>query len=377
MPPIAVYGATGYTGRLVATELRDRGIDAVLCGRDGGRLRGVASDLGVDWPVRVAAVDDPGALRKALRGAAALISCAGPFAFYGAPVIDAALDAGVHYLDTAGEQPYIRGVYEHLDGPAREAGCAVIPAVGFDYLPGDLVAALAARGHSRLDELVIAYAVSGFAMSRGTMRSGMEMLSTADVEYTDGALRPAGNAPLGESFAFPDGIGEQPVMRYPGGEVVTVPRHVETREVRYRWTASSFAPHGALAPLLPYAFPVVRALLRTPLRTLAESQIDRLPEGPGGDARRAGRWTVVAEARRGTEVLGRAVVSGADMYGITAVIAVRAAELVAEESFDGAGALAPAQAFDPEEFLRFLEPHGVAFRVEDQPSAATASRQSA
>jgi short subunit dehydrogenase-like uncharacterized protein len=377
MPPIAVYGATGYTGRLVAMELRDRGLDAVLCGRNGGKLRRLASEIGVDWPVRAAAVDDAPALRKALSGADAVINCAGPFTFYGAPVIEAALDVGAHYVDTTGEQPYIRRVYEHLDAPARRAGRAVIPAVGFDYLPGDLTAALAARGHGRLDELVLAYAVSGFGMSRGTLRSGMEMLSDDDVEYADGGLRAARRAPLGETFAFPDPIGEQPVLRYPGGEVITVPRHVDTRELRYRWAGSSFAPHPALAPVVPYTFPVIRALLRTPLRTLAESQIDRLPEGPGDDARRAGRWTIVAEARRGADVLGRVVVSGPDMYGITAVIAVHAAELLAAEGFDRAGALAPAQAFDADDFLRFLEPHGVTTRVEDQASAATASRQSA
>jgi short subunit dehydrogenase-like uncharacterized protein len=205
----------------------------------------------------------------------------------------------------------------------------------------------------------------------------MEMLSSEDVEYVDGDWRPAGRSPLGETFAFPQPIGEQPVLRYPGGEIVTVPRHVDTRELRYRWASSAFAPHPALAPLISYTFPVVRAVLRTPLRTLAESQVDRLPEGPAEDARRASRWTILAEARRGTEVVGRARVGGPDMYGVTAVIAVHAAELLAAEGFDRAGALAPAEAFDPEAFLRFLEPHGVTFEVDDQASAATASRQSA
>lgn len=371
MARVAVYGATGYTGRLVAAELRDRGVDAILCGRSGGKLRRLASDLGVDWPVRAAAVDDPAALRRALSGADVVVSCAGPFTFYGAPVIEAALEVGAHYVDTTGEQPYIRRVYEHLDAPARRAGCAVIPAVGFDYLPGDLVAALAARGHGPLDELAIAYAVRGFGMSRGTLRSGLEMMGGDDVDYVDGRWRPGPRfAPL-ETFAFPAPIGEEPVVRYPGGEIVTVPRHVETRDVRYRWTASTFAPHPALSRAMPFAMPVLRALLSTPLRDLAESQIDRLPEGPTEEARRAARWTIVAEARRDGDVLGRAVASGPDMYGLTAVIAVHAAELLAAENFDGAGALAPAQAFDAEAFLRYLEPHGVTFGTE-QPAASAA-----
>src|ERR671917_228000 len=74
--------------------------------------------IGVDWPVRAAAVDDAPALRKALSGADVVISCAGPFTFYGAPVIEAALSVGAHYVDTTGEQPYIRRVFEHLSAPA-------------------------------------------------------------------------------------------------------------------------------------------------------------------------------------------------------------------------------------------------------------------
>ena len=374
MARIAVYGATGYTGRLVAMELRDRGFDAVLCGRNGAKLRALAEEIGVEWPVRVAAVDDGPALRKALTGADVVISCAGPFTFYGAPVIEAALDVGAHYVDTTGEQPYIRRVYEHLHAPARAAGCAVIPAVGFDYLPGDLVAAVAARGHEPLDELTIAYAVSGFGMSRGTLRSALEMLGADDIEYRDGDWHPAGRQPLRETFAFPDPIGERAVMRYPGGEPITVPRHVDTRHVRYRWATSSFAPHPSLSAAVPFAFPVMKALLSTPLRDLAESQIDSLPEGPPEDARRAARWTIVAEARGSGGSLGRATVAGPDLYGITAVIAVHAAELLAAEEFDGAGALAPAQAFDPEPFLRFLGPHGVTLDVEERAGSREAAR---
>ena len=368
MARIALYGATGYTGRLVAAELRDRGLDAMLCGRNAQKLRALADSLGVDWPVRCAAVDDAPALRKALGGADVVLSCAGPFTFYGAPVIDAALDVGAHYVDTSGEQPYIWRVFSHLGDAASRAGKAVVPAVGFDYLPGDLIAALAARGHGPLDELVIAYAISGFGMSRGTMRSGMEMLSSEDVEYAGGDWRSAGRPPLRDTYDFGGSIGVQPVMRYPGGEVVTVPRHVETKSLRYRWASSVFAPHPQLAGAVPLTFPALRAVLRTPLRDLAEAQMDRfLPEGPAEDERRAGRWTIVAEARRGGATVGRAVVSGEDMYGITAVIAVRAAELLAGS--DHSGVLAPAQAYDPEEFLRFLEPHGVQFHVEEPAKA--------
>jgi short subunit dehydrogenase-like uncharacterized protein len=202
-------------------------------------------------------------------------------------------------------------------------------------------------------------------MSRGTLRSGLEMLGTEDIEYVDGDWRPAGRQPLRETFPFPDPIGVQPVVRYPGGEVVTVPRHVDVRNLRYRWDSKTFAPMPAMKAAVPLTFPLLKVLLGTPLRDLAEKQIDRLPEGPPEEARRAAKWTIVAEARGESGSVGRAVVSGPDMYGITAVIIVRCAELLGAADFDRAGALAPAQAFDAEDFLRFLEPHGVTFRVEE------------
>ena len=376
MAHVAVYGATGYTGRLVAAELRDRGFDAVLCGRSGSRLRALASELGVEWPVRAAAVDDPAALRRALSGADVVVNCAGPFTFYGAPVIEAALGVGAHYIDTTGEQAYMQRVFEHVGPAARKAESAVIPAVGFDYVPGDLIASLTAPGlEPPLEELVIAYAITGFGMSRGTLRSGMELLGGESLEYRDGGWRAAGAVgPLTETFPFPEPIGSLPVMRYPGGEVVTVPRHVEVRDLRYRWATSLFAPHPALERAVPFAMPVLGAVLRTPVRDLAGRLVDRLPEGPAEAERRAGRWTIVAEARASDGATARGVVSGPDMYGVTAVIVVRAAELLAAPGFDRAGVLAPAQAFDAEEFLRFLEPHGVRFEVEEPARARQAAR---
>src|SRR5690348_1634802 len=111
---IAVYGATGYTGRLVAHELRRRGLTAILAGRNADKLDALVTEVGADWPTRVAAVDDPAALRAAFAGADAVINCAGPFTFFGAPVIEAAIDAGAHYCDTTGEQPYMQRVFRFL-----------------------------------------------------------------------------------------------------------------------------------------------------------------------------------------------------------------------------------------------------------------------
>jgi short subunit dehydrogenase-like uncharacterized protein len=351
---LCVYGATGFTGKLVVAELQRRGVEAVLSGRSEEKLRA----LGTGWELRPAQVEDPESLRAAFRGCRAVLTCAGPFTFYGGPVIEAALDAGAHVLDTTGEQTYMQRVFEHMDAPAREREVALIPAVGFDYVPGDLAAALAARdaGGGPLRRMTLAYAVAGFGATRGTMRSALEMLGSEDLEYVDGDWRPAPAIPQRGEFAFPAPLGRQAVARYPGGEVVTVPRHVDTREVVQRITTSTFVPH----PLLTAVFPAVGAARSVPLLGPGiDALIGRLPEGPGEEARRRAAFTIVAEAEPESGAPARVTVRGTDVYGLTAVIAVHAALLTLEPAFTATGALAPAQAFDVDAFLAHLAPHGL------------------
>ena len=100
--------------------------------------------------------------------------------------------------------------------------------------------------------------------------------------------------------------------------------------------------------------------------------IDRLPEGPPEDRRRAASFTFVADATGTDGRRARGVVQGTDAYGLTAVIAVEGARrLVADGA--PAGVLAPAQGFEPADFLEFLAPHGVGWNVEAQASEDVAA----
>jgi short subunit dehydrogenase-like uncharacterized protein len=361
--PIAVYGASGYTGKLVLRELVRRGLDHVAAGRSAAKLRAATEEAGSDAPVRAAAVDDRDALRHVLGDCAAVINCAGPFSFHGEPVVRAAVETGTHYVDTTGEQPYMQRIFERLDAPARAAEVAVVPAMGFDYVPGDLVSHLAAKGREPLREMVLAYSVSGFGATRGTLHSGLEMMKGGDLVYRDGEWVPAGSGPLRASFSFPEPIGRRPVMKYPAGEIVTVPRHVDTRNVVAFIDTRVAAPHPAMAPLVPLTTPALEFALHTPLRPLLDLAVDRLPEGPSEDDRRAARFTVVAVARGEDGSEGVGVVRGSDVYGLTAVTTVHGAELMASDGYDRAGVLAPASAYDPQPFLEYLGDHGVSYEL--------------
>jgi short subunit dehydrogenase-like uncharacterized protein len=358
--PIAVYGATGFTGRLVAAELRRRGAQIVLSGRNPAKLEILAEELGGDVGTKPARLDDRPALRELLEPCAAVISCAGPFRLHGEPVLAAAVETGTHYLDTTGEQPFMHTVFESYGADAERAGVALVTAMGFDYVPGDLIAALTA-GSEPLDELVLAYWVKGFGPTRGTALSALGMLAGGDVEWRDGELVQASQRVGRGTWDFGGAVGRQRMVRYPAGEHITVPKHVRTKRVRTLLSASTAVPlPDVMAPLVMTPFQLV---LRTPVRRALESLIPRLPEGPSLENRRKSRFLISCEARRaGGRTRGS--VSGSDPYGLTARTTVEGALRCAAPGYDRRGALAPSQAFDPADFLDALHSAGVEYEVE-------------
>jgi short subunit dehydrogenase-like uncharacterized protein len=370
--PIAIYGASGYTGTLVVSELVRRGLDHVVSGRNEDKLRAVAERAGSDAPVLAAPVDDVRALRRVFEDCAAVINCAGPFTRHGEAVVRAAVESATHYVDTTGEQPYMKRIADRYDAAARSADVAVVTAMGFDYVPGDLICRLAAEGHEPVRELVVAYAVSGFGPTHGTMRSALEALKGGDFAYVDGDWRPAGAGPLRARFSFPAPIGSQPVGKYPSGEIVTVPRHTDVRTVTSLVTLTTFLPVARLAPLVPFVLPAMGLVLRTPLGGVLDSAIGALPEGPDEASRRAAEFTIVAVAHGEDGSTGSGVVRGSDVYGLTAVTAVHGAAHMAAEGYDRSGVLPPATAYDPVAFLNYLGDHGVSWERDAAPVSVPA-----
>ncbi len=360
MKPIAVYGATGFTGRLIARELRRRRADFVIAGRSRGKLDALSEELG-GVPVATAPLDDGAALRELLGPCATVIACAGPFTLHGEPILAAATETGTHYVDTTGEQPFMKMVFDRYGERAAQRGAALVSGMGFDYAPGDLIAALTADGMGPLDEIVIAYCVRGFAPTQGTALSALEIMRGGDVVWRDGEWRPAPHSADGGSWRFPEPIGEQRMLRYPAGEQVTVPRHVQTARVRTLLSGMVIPPR--LMPLAAPATPLAGLAMRTPLRGVAAALVRRLPEGPDERRRKAARFVISCEARAGS-LARRGTVRGTDIYGLTAATTAHAALLCADPSYDRSGALAPAQAFDPASFLASLADFGVSAEVD-------------
>ena len=207
--PIVVYGATGYTGKLIAAEVATSGLDFQLAGRNRQKLEDLAAHLAIDVPLHAVSVDDVKGLRNLLDGAAAVIACAGPFYLHGEPVLAAAVGTGTHYLDTTGEQPFMKLALDYYGPLAEKAGSAVIPGMGFDYVPGDIIAALTAEGMGPLDAVRLAYSTN-FQMTRGTMLSALEVFKGGDVEWRKLQWMPASQGVGRGSFDFGEPTLHQP-----------------------------------------------------------------------------------------------------------------------------------------------------------------------
>ena len=232
-------------------------------------------------------------------GCDVVLSCAGPFLEIGMGPVLGAIAVGAHYLDTSGEQAWVRHLHERVESADR----VLVPAFGFDYVPGDIAARLAAEQvEGPLDEIVVAYSVKGVGTSRGTRRT-IGHVHRAEAGRLGG--RPARPSRFGETtrrVRFP--FGERTVVEWGGAEPITVPRHTDVRNVRSYLRAPALAGQGG-KPRAGWRRPS-----SAPCRASARRDRPR-------QSRRKSRFAVVAEAR-GPAGEGRAVVDGSDVYGLTA-----------------------------------------------------------
>jgi short subunit dehydrogenase-like uncharacterized protein len=172
---IAVYGASGFTGRQAAAYVARCGaMPLVLVGRSREKLDAVASGLARPAEIRVADSADPASVHAALAGVRVVVNTAGPFARYGDPVVAAVVAHGADYVDISGETPWVRSLIARFDVPARERGCRIVPMCGFDSVPSDLGAWMVARFLGPTKEVYAGFSLKG-GLNGGTAASGLAL----------------------------------------------------------------------------------------------------------------------------------------------------------------------------------------------------------
>jgi short subunit dehydrogenase-like uncharacterized protein len=345
---IVVFGATGYTGRLAAERLVAQGERPLLGGRSESRLRELAERLGgLEW--RVADVDRPESVTALLEPGDVLLSTVGPFVRWGEPALRAAIAARGVYVDSTGEPPFIRRVFDEFGPPARRAGATLLPAMGYDFVPGCLAGALALEdaGDAAVRVDVGYYALGGgpSALSRGTRASLAGIALERAFAYRGGRVQTVRSAERVRSF---DVRGKpRPAISVGGAEHFTLPAaYPRLREVNVYlgWFAglSRAIQVSSRASAALTAIPGVRPLLVRGGEKLAGMT------GPGpAPGTTPGTKSFIAAAAYGAdgEQLSGVTVAGADAYDFTAGCLAWAARRAAHDGVHATGAAGPLEAF--------------------------------
>ncbi len=340
--PFMIYGATGYTGQLIAREAVAQGLRPLLAGRSASALAALAGELGLDY--QAALLTDAAALDAALQGVSAVLNAAGPFVHTAQPMVDACLRAGVHYLDITGEI----AVFEALarrSADAKAAGISLLPGVGFDVVPTDCLAAHLKARLPSATHLALAFRSVGSTWSRGTMSTMIEGIDRMGAVRQQGKIRQVPAAWKTRAIDF--GRGPVTCVTIPWGDVSTAfhSTGIPNIEVYAVFPASV---RGALV-----ASRWVGGLLATaPVQRVLKLAIGAGTPGPSASQREQGFslvWGEVRDDQGQVRVSRLRTPEGYQLTARTALTAVRCA-LAGETA---PGFLTPSRAFGADFIMQF------------------------
>jgi short subunit dehydrogenase-like uncharacterized protein len=301
-----IYGAYGYSAKLIAEHAKDRGLAPVLAGRNPDKTRAVAEKLGFEW--RAFPLDDPGVIADNLSDIDAVIHCAGPFSATSAQMIAACLRAGAHYFDITGEIE----VFEHahsaeIDAAAKAKGIVICPGVGFDVVPTDCLAKALIEALPDATDLNLGFHGSAH-VSPGTAKTVVEKLGAGTKARRNSKIV---DIPL-VTREIDYGRGPRQSMSISWGDVSTAYYTTGIGNITAFWPASDkmirqFDMAGKLGWLLR----------RRPVQNFLKRKIEQKVRGPSEEQRNEMPVSVWAEVRNEHGQTATARMTTANGYTVT------------------------------------------------------------
>ena len=351
---VVLFGATGYTGQLVAEHLAAHGGGArlALAGRNRERLQHVSSEIRASLPLLVGDSQDPAFVTQLAQRAKVVCTTVGPYSRYGERLVAACVDQGASYCDLTGEVHFIRHMIDRYEDRARQSGARVVHACGFDSIPSDLGTFFLqeqarARWGAPCDDVRARITKMRGGSSGGTIASAQEVIKAAQ---SDAALRkllmhPYSLNPVAEQSG-PDGADRyaphadpefgwtapfimagcntrivrrtNAVLGYPYGRDFRYDEAIATGRGAKGFAAASGVSAGTLG--------MVVALTIPPLRKLSERFLPKPGQGPTREQRETGYFVYELIGTRGQDKLRVRVSADRDPgYGATAKMLGQAA----------------------------------------------------
>jgi short subunit dehydrogenase-like uncharacterized protein len=308
-----IYGANGYTGRLVARLAVGRGLRPLLAGRHPEDVGALARELGLEH--RVFSLDDAEMPDATLAGVAAVLHCAGPFSRTSRPMADSCLRTRTHYLDITGEI----AVFEALaarDAEAKAAGITLLPGVGFDVVPSDCLAAHLKRRLPSATKLTLAIKGTG-RISHGTATTMVENIAGGGFVRRSGRLTPV---PAAWKTRLVDyGHGPEKATTIPWGDISTAFHSTGIPNIEV------YAAMPASARRMMKASRLFGRLFAGPgAQRFLKSRIKAQPAGPSDEERARGKSFVWGEVTDDAGARSSALLRGPEGYKLTSMTALAA-----------------------------------------------------
>jgi short subunit dehydrogenase-like uncharacterized protein len=338
---LVVYGATGYSGRLIMQRALDRGLRPIVAGRNRNEIASMAAAHGLEWTT--ASVDEPASLRSMTGSAAVLLNAAGPFAATSFPLIEACLATGTHYLDITGEASTIEGVAESHDEAVRR-GIMLMPAVGFDVVASDCLVAHVVRRLPTAIALRLGFDKSE-PTSIGSMKTILQMAGKGVLVRRQGRLIRV--AP-GSVSCFMD-YGHGPRFSFA----------VNLADVSSAYFSTGIGNIEAFMPATPQVWGAVAVnqswgwlMAAPPWQAFLETQLKWFTCNPSPQALRAGWGVLVVDAIAANGRSARSRLRTGDVYWFTALTAIGVAEKILSGEWKS-GFQTPSQVYGPDFPLSF------------------------
>lgn len=308
-----IYGANGYTGRLVAQAAVAGGLRPILAGRSEASLRPLAQELGLE--LRIFGLDKPEEVDRGLQGLRLVLHCAGPYSQTSAPMAEGCLRQRVHYLDITGEISVFEALAARNEA-ALAAGVMLLPGVGFDVVPTDCLAAMLAEALPGSKSLTLAIWTVG-SSSPGTAKTMVEGLAEGSgLARIDGKIQEVPAAWVQREVPFPSRARH--TVSIPWGDVSTA---FYSTGIPTITTLIALPPSTARwMKLTPWLAPV---LGMGPVQRALKALVTRTIHGPDSSTRASGRCEVWGEVIHpdGRSLQGRFICSEGYTFTVSASLA--------------------------------------------------------
>ena len=318
-----LYGANGYTGRLIARMAKDYGLTPVLAGRNASALEAMGLELGLSY--QVIDLSDKENLVAALRSFPLVLHAAGPFIHTAKSMVEACLETGTHYIDITGEIAVFE-LLKRMDAAAKEKNIMIMPGVGFDVVPTDCMALFLKNQMPDAQSLKLAFASIGGKLSHGTATTMAEGMGEGSAVRLNGKIT---RVPLGHKGMWVDfGLKKLFVMTIPWGDISTA---YSTTGIPNIETYTGASPKTF--QLLKWQKGFNWILKLSLVRNYYKKKIKKMPAGPSDDMRTKAKSLVWGQVESANGQLITAIQEGPEGYTLTAISSLLIARKILSGNF--------------------------------------------